>query len=100
MIDNLHLNTLSTQNTEVNTDGVEPPPDRFGHPVDRAEADEGFFAAAGVRILEGRGFDRELDRPDSRWVVIVNEELARRFWPGGKRDRQARLVRRRARSTR
>ena len=82
-IDNLHLNTLSTQNSEINTDGVEPPPDRYGHPVDRAEADEGFFEAAGVRILEGRAFDRELDRPDSPRVAIVNEELAGRFWPDG-----------------
>jgi predicted permease len=81
LIDNLHLNTLSTQNSEINTDGLEPPPDRYGHPVDRAEADDGFFTAAGVRILEGRAFDRELDRPDSPPVVIVNEELARRFWP-------------------
>ena len=48
LIDNLHLNTLSTQNSEINTDGVEPPPDRPGHPVDRAEADDGFFTAAGV----------------------------------------------------
>ncbi len=83
LIDNLHLNTLSTQNNEVNTDGVEPPPDRPGHPVDRAEADEGFFAAAGIQILDGRGFDRQLDRPDTRPVAIVNEALAEHFWPGG-----------------
>ena len=83
LIDNLHLNTLSTQNNEVNTDGVEPPPDRPGHPVDRAEVDEGFFAAAGIQILDGRGFDRQLDRPDTRRVAIVNEALAEHFWPGG-----------------
>ena len=82
-IDNLHLNTLSTQNIEVITDGVEPPPDRAGHPADRAEADEGFFAAAGVPILEGRGFDRELDRPDTPRVVMVTEALAKKFWPDG-----------------
>ena len=93
LIDNLHLNTLSTQNTEVNTDGVEPPPDRPGHPVDRAEVDDDFFATAGIPILHGRGFDDDRDVPDSPPVVIVSEALAERLWPGrdavGKRLRSA-----------
>ena len=40
-----------------------------------------YFAALGVRILRGRGFT---DRDDSRApkVAIINQELARRQWPG------------------
>jgi predicted permease len=83
LIDNLHLNALSTRNTDVNTDGVEPPPDRPGHPADRAEIDDGFLATAGIPILEGRGFDDERDLPDSPRVAIVSEALAERLWPDG-----------------
>ena len=31
LIDNLHLNSLSTNTTSVNADGVEPPPGRRAH---------------------------------------------------------------------
>jgi predicted permease len=39
-----------------------------------------YFAAAQVRLVEGRSFD-ERDDADGRPVVIVNETLARQFWP-------------------
>jgi predicted permease len=83
LTDNLHLNTLSTNNTELIADGVAPPPGRLGHGVDRARVDQGFFAAAGIPILDGRGFDDDLDRRDTQRVAIVNQTLADRFWPGG-----------------
>jgi predicted permease len=83
LTDNLHLNALSIRNSEINTDGLEPPPGRPGHPVDRAEVDAGFFAAAGIPILYGRGFDDQRDRPDSPRVAIVTQALAERMWPGG-----------------
>ena len=35
----------------------------------------------GVAIVEGRAFT-DADRPDTPRVAIVNETLARRFWPG------------------
>ncbi|HKE91854.1 MAG TPA: ABC transporter permease [Gemmatimonadales bacterium] len=41
---------------------------------------DGAFAAMGIR-LEGRDFDTR-DRAGAPLVVIVNEELARRTWPG------------------
>ena len=40
-----------------------------------------FFATLGVRMLAGRDFDAR-DRRDTPAVAIVNETLARRFWPG------------------
>jgi hypothetical protein len=36
----------------------------------------------GVSILDGRGFTTD-DRPDTPRVAVLNETLARRFWPGG-----------------
>ena len=80
LIDNIHLNTLSTQNMSVNVDGVEPPPEREAHLVDQATIDPGFFESAGVRLLRGRNFT-ESDLPESPPVAIVSEAMASRFWP-------------------
>ncbi|MGH9321660.1 MAG: ABC transporter permease [Vicinamibacteria bacterium] len=78
---NVHLNTLNTQNMYVNVDGLEPPPEREAHTVDRSIVSAGFFEAAGIHILRGRNF-AEGDLPGSPAVVIVNEALAEKFWPG------------------
>lgn len=42
----------------------------------------GFFAASGIAIVEGRDLDERDLAPDAPRVFIVNETLARRFWPG------------------
>jgi putative ABC transport system permease protein len=39
------------------------------------------FAAFGTRILDGRAFD-ERDGGDTHRVVIINEWMAKRYWPG------------------
>src|SRR4029078_806294 len=40
----------------------------------------GYFAAMGVPLVKGRLFD-ERDVQDAQQTVIVNENLAQRFWP-------------------
>jgi putative ABC transport system permease protein len=51
----------------------------------------GYFNAMAIRLLRGRPFTDQ-DRPDSPRVTIVNESLARHFWPNedpiGKRLKQ------------
>ena len=42
----------------------------------------GYFATAGLPVLEGRGIS-EQDRADTRGVVVVNEAFVRRFFKGG-----------------
>ena len=42
----------------------------------------GYFRAVGIDLLEGRDFDERDYEPDAPGVFIVNETLARRFWPG------------------
>ncbi|HNQ22623.1 MAG TPA: ABC transporter permease [Phycisphaerae bacterium] len=42
----------------------------------------GYFESMRIPVLTGRDFN-ELDGPDSPGVVIVNQALARRFWPDG-----------------
>jgi predicted permease len=41
----------------------------------------GYFEAMRIRLVSGRFFD-DRDAPDSRKTVIVDERLARRYWPG------------------
>lgn len=40
-----------------------------------------YFRTMGVRLLRGR-FLSEMDSPTAPPVVVINESLARRFWPG------------------
>lgn len=41
---------------------------------------ENYFNTVGIRVVRGRDFSAA-DRPDSRWVVLVNETLAKQQWP-------------------
>jgi putative ABC transport system permease protein len=41
---------------------------------------ENYFNTVGIRVLRGRDFSAA-DRPDSPWVVLVNETLAKQQWP-------------------
>jgi predicted permease len=43
---------------------------------------ENYFNTMGIRIVSGRDFTAA-DAPDSPWVVLVNETLAKQQWPGG-----------------
>lgn len=53
-------------------------------------ADENYFDTGGIHILRGRGF-RATDTANSPRVAVVNEEVAKHYWPGrdpiGKRFR-------------
>ena len=40
-----------------------------------------FFRTMGIPMLKGRDFtEREIIEPEAR-VIIINETMARRFWP-------------------
>ena len=41
----------------------------------------GYFEALGIPLIRGRYFDRT-DGENTPGVVVINETLARRFWPG------------------
>jgi predicted permease len=81
LISNMHLNTLSTQSERVNVDGMQPPKGERGWLIDHAVADSAFFGASGVPIVQGRTFNAT-DLDGAPRVVIINQAMADRFWPG------------------
>jgi predicted permease len=60
--------------------GVHQPGDR-GVVVDLTNVSADYFKAMDVPIVAGRTFTDE-DRPNTPKVAIVNETMARRYWPG------------------
>jgi macrolide transport system ATP-binding/permease protein len=64
---------------DVFVEGYEPAPDERML-VKRNMVSAGYFQTMGVRVLRGRAID-ERDTEDSPPVAMVNETMARRFWP-------------------
>ena len=61
--------------------GVQPPPGSDHFKIRYNIVAPKFFATVGARLEEGREFN-EFDRPSTASVVIINDAMARRFWPG------------------
>jgi len=62
--------------------GREPRPDQPNLVARFRVTTPGYFAAVGTPLLRGRAFDAG-DREGSPGVAIVDDVLARRFWPDG-----------------
>ncbi len=63
----------------------QPADQTFGRPEDRPQVQyhsvsDGYFETMGARLIEGRAFTA-YDTPDGEAVAIVNETLARRYYP-------------------
>ncbi len=56
-------------------------PGEHGDVVDQTSVSPDYFKTIGVPIVEGRAFT-DADRPDTPRVAIVNDTMARRYWPG------------------
>jgi predicted permease len=52
----------------------------------------GYLETLGITVREGRGFT-SLDRAESKAVILVNERLAARYWPGRSPLGQSMVVR-------
>jgi putative ABC transport system permease protein len=64
----------------VGIEGREPTPDTPTRAHPRAVTTE-YFRAMGITVKEGRGFTSN-DHATAPPVVVVNETMARRYWPG------------------
>ena len=64
----------------------QPADQTFARPEDRPQVQyhsvsEGYFETMGATLVDGRAFTAH-DTPESEAVVIVNQTLARRYYPG------------------
>lgn len=80
LIDNLPLGDRSSGST-VFADARTYDADDLGLDVWRATVSADYFEAAGTQMRRGRAF-RVQDGVDDQPVVIVNETMAARLWPG------------------
>ncbi len=70
------------QSSVVLIDGRRPPPGE-NPPVPRWNTvDEGYFRTLGIPLLQGRTIV-EADEAGKLPVVVIDEFLARKYWPGG-----------------
>lgn len=61
---------------------IAPNPSGREAPVPLQGVTPDYFDVMRIPVIRGRGFAAS-DRPDAPPVVIINEALARRLWPGG-----------------
>jgi putative ABC transport system permease protein len=65
---------------QVVVPGQEPPAGQPAFAIRRNVVSAGYFNAMGVPLLRGRDFALS-DRRDSMRVAIINQTMAKRFWP-------------------
>jgi macrolide transport system ATP-binding/permease protein len=82
--------TTDVDGEAIVPEGYQLPPGQESVHVNINRVDENFFDTMGVRLVAGRAF-RETDDLKMPLVAIVNETVARHYWPGqsavGKRVR-------------
>lgn len=67
--------------TVVTINGYQPPPGLPGIPIGFVGVGPAYFHTLGIPLLSGRDFNRQ-DNQASPGVAIINEAMARRYWPG------------------
>lgn len=62
-------------------EGVPPPPPGRSPDANHRVVSANYLQTMGVRLISGRFF-RESDGPDAPPVAIINQAMARQYWPG------------------
>jgi predicted permease len=71
---------INFNQTSIRIDGKQYGPDDRGETVANVFVSPEYFATMGIRVVEGRNFAVS-DHEGATLVAVVNETLARRFWP-------------------
>jgi predicted permease len=66
----------------ITIEGYTPPSNEPELQVDQREADASYFQTMRIPLLSGRFFS-ETDTDTGQKVVVVDEKMAKRFWPHG-----------------
>ena len=74
------LPMLGTLTTRVEVEGHATPPGQEPE-VEFRRTSDGYFRAMGIPVERGRTFDQG-DRLDTQQVIVINQEAARRLFPG------------------
>lgn len=61
-------------------EGADTSDRKNGRLVQLDSVEPGYFETMGIAVLRGRGLE-ERDEPDAPRVAVVNETMARQFWP-------------------
>jgi predicted permease len=72
--------TVELSMTGVYIEGHQQSPDDQPYLVDHTHVGPGYFRTFGIQLTEGRDFD-DRDTDDSPQVAIINETMARTYWP-------------------
>jgi predicted permease len=72
--------SANTSRTGISIDGYMPKPGEDME-LNLNIVDANYFQTLGIPLLAGRGFSQQ-DNESTGKVMIVNEALARRYWPG------------------
>ena len=78
----LPLDNAETPRLTFLIDGRAPLPSGQHLPADYRSVSADYFRVLGVPLLKGR-FLTDADKVDRPLVVVINESLARRYWPNG-----------------
>ncbi|MBD0373379.1 MAG: ABC transporter permease [Pyrinomonadaceae bacterium] len=73
--------TGSNMELGINLEGREPPQGSRSFHTDFNVVGPKYFSALSINFLRGRDFD-DRDKEVSTRVAVINETMARRFWPG------------------
>lgn len=63
-------------------DGHQPTEGQDVFHADYGVVEKNYFDAVGIRVVQGRAFD-DGDRENGERVVVVSQQMADTFWPGG-----------------
>ncbi len=73
--------SLALNSRDTQLEGQEVLPEDEWPEIDTVRAGPGYFETLGVALVRGRGFS-QADDAEAPPVVVVNEALAERYWPG------------------